>query len=121
MRYQRHSRPAFTIVEMMVATALILVIMLIISQAFASASKTFRTIRAAGDMQAQLREGVTTARRDLAADHFGSPYGSARGGPRVSISPRSVSLCRRSVSRPPILNRLPSCTASSSIARANGA
>lgn len=84
MRNQRHSRPGFTIVEMMVATALVLVIMLIISQAFASASKTFRTIRAAGDMQAQLREGITTQRRDLAADHFGSPYGSARGGPRVS-------------------------------------
>jgi len=84
MRHQRRRRAGFTLVEMLVATALVLVIMLIISQAFASASKTFTTVRAAGDMQTRLRTGINLARKDLGSDHFGPPYGSARGGPHVS-------------------------------------
>lgn len=84
MRYQRRRRAGFTIVEMMVATALVLVIMLIISQAFASGAKTFRNMKAAGDGQEKLRGAATILRKDLASDHIGPPYGSARGGPRVS-------------------------------------
>src|SRR5947209_19795846 len=84
MRYQRRSRAGFTLVEMMVATALVLVIMLIISQAFASASKTFSTMRTAGYMQERLRTGTNALKKDLGADHFGPPYGSALNGPHVS-------------------------------------
>src|SRR4051794_35510351 len=84
MQYQCRRRAGFTLVEMLVATALVLVIMLIITQAFASASKTFTTVRAAGDMQTRLRTGINIARKDLGADHFGPPYGSARGGPHLS-------------------------------------
>src|SRR5947209_10506301 len=84
MRYQRRSRAGFTLVEMMVATALVLVIMLIISQAFASASKTFNTMRTAGFMQEKLRGGVNILRKDLGNDHYGPPYGSALNGPHVS-------------------------------------
>ena len=70
MRYQRRRRAGFTIIEMMVATALVLVIMLIISQAFASASKTFTTMRTAGILQERIRGGSSILRRDLSSDHF---------------------------------------------------
>ena len=84
MRYQRHSRAGFTLIGMMVATALTLVIMLIITQAFASASKTFTTMRTAGYMQERLHTGINVARKDLGSDHFAPPFGSSRGGPHVS-------------------------------------
>jgi prepilin-type N-terminal cleavage/methylation domain-containing protein len=84
MRYQRRSRAGFTLIEMMVATALVLVIMLIITQAFASASKTFTTLRTAGYMQERLRTGINVSRKDLGSDHFAPPYLSNRGGPHVS-------------------------------------
>lgn len=84
MQYQRRRRAGFTLVEMMVATALVMVIMLIISQAFASASKTFNTMRTAGYMQERLRGGINVLRKDLSSDHFGPPYTSGRGGPHVS-------------------------------------
>jgi prepilin-type N-terminal cleavage/methylation domain-containing protein len=71
--HQRATRPGFTLIEMMVATALILVILLIISQAFASASRTMSTLRTAGTQQERLRGGITLVRRDLISDHFGPP------------------------------------------------
>jgi prepilin-type N-terminal cleavage/methylation domain-containing protein len=84
MRYQHRRRAGFTLVEMMVATALVLVIMLIISQAFASAAKTFSTMRSAGYMQERLRSGTGILRKDLGSDHFGPPFDSGRGGPNLS-------------------------------------
>jgi prepilin-type N-terminal cleavage/methylation domain-containing protein len=84
MRYQRRARSGFTLIEMMVATTLVLVIMLIISQAFGAASKTFSSMRTAGYMQERLRTGTNALKKDLGNDHFGPPYGSARNGPHVS-------------------------------------
>lgn len=83
MRTQRPRRSAFTITEMLVATALILFIMAIISQVFASASKTYSALRVAGDMQERLRTGSTIIRKDLSAEHFEGPFIIGRSGPRL--------------------------------------
>ncbi|HVK14021.1 MAG TPA: hypothetical protein VM597_35085 [Gemmataceae bacterium] len=77
------ARPAFTLTEMMVATALCLFLMLVISQAFGAATKTFQTVRTAGQLQERLRGGITVIRRDLASDHFGPLHGTL-GGPKLS-------------------------------------
>lgn len=64
------TRQGFTLVEMLVAMALTIFIMVIISQAFVAGLDTFRGLKAIGDMQASLRTGATALRDDLAADHF---------------------------------------------------
>ncbi|HEX3147990.1 MAG TPA: prepilin-type N-terminal cleavage/methylation domain-containing protein [Gemmataceae bacterium] len=88
MRIRSHARSvrrsAFTLVEMLVATALVMMIMLIISQALAAASKTTSALRTAGVLQERNRTAITLMRKDLGGDKFGPPYGSARGGPRLS-------------------------------------
>src|SRR5262245_18173455 len=63
-------RRAFTLVELLVAMALIVFMMAILSMAFAAASKSFRDLKAAGDLAEKLRSVSTQLRRDLAADHF---------------------------------------------------
>lgn len=63
-------RKGFTLVELMVAVALIVFIMAILSEAFVAASKTFRDLKAAGDLADQLRSTTAVLRRYLAADHF---------------------------------------------------
>jgi prepilin-type N-terminal cleavage/methylation domain-containing protein len=64
------SRPAFTLVELLVSLALILFLMTIISEAFGAAATTFRNLKAIGDMCQKLRSASNMLRRDLAADHF---------------------------------------------------
>ncbi len=63
-------RQGFTLVEMLVALALVVFIMTILSEAFVAASRTFRDMKAAGDMADQLRSATAVLRRSLAADHF---------------------------------------------------
>jgi type II secretory pathway pseudopilin PulG len=63
-------RNAFTIVELLVAMALIMFIMAILSTAFVTATTTFRNLKAIGDMANKLRSVTTLLQRDLAADHF---------------------------------------------------
>jgi prepilin-type N-terminal cleavage/methylation domain-containing protein len=63
-------RPGFTIVELLVALALILFIMAILSQAFISATSTFRNLKALGDMMTKLRATTQLLHSDLSADHF---------------------------------------------------
>src|SRR5262245_18715770 len=60
----------FTIVELLVTMAVILFIMAILTQAFVSATDTFRNLKAAGDMAEKLRATTQLLQRDLAADHF---------------------------------------------------
>jgi type II secretory pathway pseudopilin PulG len=57
-------------VELLVAMALILFIMAILSQAFVSATNTFRNLKALGDMAQKLRATTQLLQRDLDADHF---------------------------------------------------
>jgi hypothetical protein len=55
---------------MLVAMALTIFIMVILSEAFVTGLETFRQLKAIGDMDASLRTAATLLRRDLAADHF---------------------------------------------------
>jgi prepilin-type N-terminal cleavage/methylation domain-containing protein len=81
-------RQGFTLVELLVAMALILFIMAILSQAFVSATNTFRNLKAVGDMASKLRAVTQLLQRDLAADHFegkkrlSNPYFWQNGPPQ---------------------------------------
>jgi prepilin-type N-terminal cleavage/methylation domain-containing protein len=72
MRFQHPSqrRAGFTLVEMMVAMALTVFILVILSQAFGTGLDTFRSLKAIGDMQEGLRTVSVRLRADLSADHF---------------------------------------------------
>jgi prepilin-type N-terminal cleavage/methylation domain-containing protein len=63
-------RRGFTIVELLVAMALILFIMVILTEAFTAGLEAFRQLKAVGDMQERLRTTAALLRRDLSADHF---------------------------------------------------
>lgn len=63
-------RAGFTLVEMMVAMALTLFVMVILSQAFVLSLETFSGMKGIGDMQQNLRVATTLLRDDLSQDHF---------------------------------------------------
>src|SRR5262245_56492070 len=63
-------RRAFTIVELLVAMALIVLIMAVLSQAFVEGLETFRRLKAIGDMQERMRTATTNLRLDLMARHL---------------------------------------------------
>jgi type II secretory pathway pseudopilin PulG len=63
-------RNGFTIVELLVALALVMFIMSIISQVFVDASESFRSQRAKADLSEKLRYLTQTIRADLRANHF---------------------------------------------------
>lgn len=63
-------RSAFTLVEMLVAMALTLFIMVILSQCFVTALSTFSGLKGIGDLQYNLRVATTLLQADLAQDHF---------------------------------------------------
>src|SRR5262249_41856031 len=63
-------RRAFTLVEMLVAVALVLFMMVLLSQAFTTGLEAFRVLKATGDMEERLRVATTLLRSELAADHF---------------------------------------------------
>ena len=64
-RLHTERRRAFTIVEMLVASALIIFMMWIIASAFQKALDSFRVLKTAGDLQEKLRAATTAIRRDL--------------------------------------------------------
>jgi prepilin-type N-terminal cleavage/methylation domain-containing protein len=63
-------RQGFTLVEMLVAMALTLFIMVILSQAFITGLDTFSKLKGIGDMEETLRVATSNLRNDLALDHF---------------------------------------------------
>lgn len=65
-----HNRQSFTIVEMLVAMALVLFIMAILSEAFVAGLETFRQLKATGDMDERLRTATTRLRTDLRSVYF---------------------------------------------------
>jgi hypothetical protein len=67
---QIERRVGFTLVELMVAMALILFIMLILSEAFVKGLQSFHQLKGIGDMEEKLRAPASMLRRDLGADHF---------------------------------------------------
>jgi prepilin-type N-terminal cleavage/methylation domain-containing protein len=65
-----HPRKGFTLIELMVAMALTMFIMVILSQAFVLALETFSNMTGIGEMNTNLRSAATILRADLAEDHF---------------------------------------------------
>src|SRR5260370_10346741 len=63
-------RTAFTIIELLVAMALIVFIMAILAEAFVEGLKTFRKMKAVGDLNARLRMAQSMVRDDSSKDHF---------------------------------------------------
>jgi prepilin-type N-terminal cleavage/methylation domain-containing protein len=64
------SRQGFTLIELMVAMALTLFIMVILSQAFIISLNLFSGLKGIGDMQMNLRTALNLLRDDLSQDHF---------------------------------------------------
>jgi len=64
------SRKGFTLVELLVAMALILFIMSIVSVAFVDSTESFRIFRARAELSEKLRFITQTLRADLRANHF---------------------------------------------------
>ncbi len=65
-----NKRQGFTIVELLVAMALIVLIMAILSEAFVAGLDGFRALKAVGDLQERLRVAAAPLRRDLLSRHF---------------------------------------------------
>ncbi len=63
-------RDGFTLVEMLVAMALTLFIMVIVTTAFTTGLETFRGLKGLGDLQESLRTASQRIRADLQANHF---------------------------------------------------
>lgn len=63
-------RHAFTLVEMLVSMALVLFVMVILSQALSIGLETFRQLKATGELEERLRMASTILRQDLKLDHF---------------------------------------------------
>jgi type II secretory pathway pseudopilin PulG len=66
----RRRRSAFTLVELLVATALTMLIMAIIASAFQTAMDSLSHLRSAGELQDRLRSAGERLRQDLQAPHF---------------------------------------------------
>jgi type II secretory pathway pseudopilin PulG len=64
------TRPAFTLVELMVAMALIIFIMYVLAEAFSAGAGAVSHLKAVGDMNERLRGAANLLRRTLQADHF---------------------------------------------------
>ncbi|MFL5329638.1 MAG: PilW family protein [Gemmataceae bacterium] len=77
------ARLGFTLVEMLVATALIIFVMLILTTVFTAGLQALRNMRGIGSMQDNLRQAATILRRDLAQQHFSSEQ-SSTAGPTLS-------------------------------------
>jgi hypothetical protein len=84
MRHHRKYRSAFTIVELLVAAALSMVIMLIIGICFQKSIDTFRTLRSVSQLQEKLKSAHLVLKRDLEAEHFGNTGVPAFNGVKLS-------------------------------------
>ena len=66
----RKRRAGFTLVELLVAMALTVFIMMILTQAFGTGMETFKTLRSIGAMQNDLRSAAGLLKSDLEQSHF---------------------------------------------------
>jgi prepilin-type N-terminal cleavage/methylation domain-containing protein len=80
-------RRAFTIPELLVAMALILFIMAILSEAFVAGLDSFRQLKAIGDMQEKFRATTIQLRYDLASYHF---YYAGVNNPTLHLSDPTI-------------------------------
>ena len=67
---QHNGRAGFTLVELMVAMALTLFVMVILTQAFVTSLDTFSAMKGIGDMQQNLRTAGNILRNDLVQCHL---------------------------------------------------
>src|SRR5262245_24995887 len=63
-------RQGFTLIELMVSVALIVLILAVLAEAFAVGLDSFGRLKAVGDMAYRLRGAAHQIRTDLAGDHF---------------------------------------------------
>jgi type II secretory pathway pseudopilin PulG len=70
MRQKQQRRGGFTIIEMLVSTALIIFIMVVLTESFRKGMDAFRQLKTIGELQEKLRMATNILRKDLAADHF---------------------------------------------------
>ncbi len=88
-------RTGFTLVEVLVAMALSLFIMSILSAAFVAATSAVSDLKAAGDLAERLRGAANVLRRDLEADHCYDangnvlPLSALWGSPPALLPPAS--------------------------------
>jgi len=71
-RNHRHARAGLTLVEMLIALALSIFIMAIMSEAFVKGLEAFGQFKALSDLEQRLRTFANIIRRDLRAPHFDS-------------------------------------------------
>lgn len=70
LHIKQNPRNAFTLVELMVAMALIILMLSIMSQAFVIATGVMQGLKEVADMQEKIRPAITLLQRDLGANHF---------------------------------------------------
>jgi prepilin-type N-terminal cleavage/methylation domain-containing protein len=82
------SRRGFTLIEILVAMALIVLLLAILAEAFAVGLESFGKLKAIGDMNDRLRQAAHIIRQDLAADHFEGSLrlSDANFGPRRPVN-----------------------------------
>jgi hypothetical protein len=80
----RRQRASFTLVELLVAMALTIFIMVILTEAFTTGMNGFRQLKAIGDMNERLRACTVTMRGDLIQLHFD---GTKRASDSVITTP----------------------------------
>ncbi len=68
--HPRHNRAGLTLVEMLIALALSIFIMAIMSEAFVKGIEAFGNFKALADLEQRLRTVANIIRRDLKAPHF---------------------------------------------------
>ena len=91
--------------ELLVAMALIVLIMSILSQAFVEGIETFRHLKAIGDLNEELRQASAGLRSDvLAANHFAADFienslrtGSADRSEADALRVRYEAICANAV------------------------
>lgn len=81
---QRKVRRGFTLVELMVAAAVSVGIMVILTVAFQTSINLMREGKAIGNLQERLRAATTVLSHDLAAEHFSGNFVSGVSGPYLS-------------------------------------
>ncbi len=70
LRRHRLRRPAFTLVELLVACGLVVLILTILAVAFGAATESLGRLKGTGDMASSLRVATDRLKADLNAPHF---------------------------------------------------
>ncbi len=74
-RTARTRRPGFTLIEVLVAAGLCMLIMVVMTQAFAAGIDTFSVLKSTGELQERLAISGTVLQTDLAATHLENQVG----------------------------------------------